>query len=61
MGITISGGDRVYVSDSFAQRLQVLGLDGTFLFKFGMSGVGEREFNRPCHLAALGRELGRFT
>jgi len=43
--------DLVYVTDSFNHRIQVFGIDGTFIRKWGTRGSGHGQFNEPCGVA----------
>lgn len=55
-GLAISG-DRMLVADQKNHRVQVLTLDGSFLFQFGSKGSGDGQFLLPTALAldAAGR------
>ena len=50
-GIALDKQGNVYVADWRNDRIQKFTADGRFLMKFGSSGSGEGEFNRPTDVA----------
>jgi DNA-binding beta-propeller fold protein YncE len=50
-GITIDDDGNVYVADWRNDRIQKFSADGQYLMKFGASGTGDGEFNRPTGVA----------
>ena len=46
-GITIDPSGNIYVSDTGNDRIQKFDSDGQFIKKWGSSGVGVSQFNRP--------------
>lgn len=44
-------GQRVFVTDTFNNRVEVFRPDGTFLYQWGSAGTGDSEFNLPQGIA----------
>ena len=51
IGIAVSPGGEVFVSDAGNQRIAVFDGDGAFLRTFGQEGSGPGELDRPMHLS----------
>ena len=50
-------GNEVIVSDYGNHRMQVFGLDGTFVRQWGGKGAGPGQFNRSDGVAVVGDEV----
>ncbi len=49
----------VFVSDCYNHRIQVFGIDGSFVRKWGSQGNGDGQFYYPCGVAVLARSQDR--
>uniref|UniRef100_T1J8Z2 B box-type domain-containing protein n=1 Tax=Strigamia maritima TaxID=126957 RepID=T1J8Z2_STRMM len=59
-GVCCDAQSRIIVADRSNHRVQVFGIDGRFLFKFGMMGSKIGEFNLPVGVA-VDNECGRIV
>ncbi len=50
----------VFVSDCDNHRIQVFGIDGSFVRKWGSQGNGDGQFYYPCGVAVLARSQDRI-
>jgi DNA-binding beta-propeller fold protein YncE len=51
-GLAIDGAKKIYVGNLTLDAIDVFGLDGEFLYRFGALGKGPGEFDRPCGMWA---------
>ena len=56
----VVNGDAVLVVDFHNHRVQVFGLDGSFVRQWGGNGVGAGQFDHPSGIACSGRGRGVF-
>ena len=56
MGLAISGGE-LYVAETGNHRVQVFGLDGSFVRTWGVRGSGPGQFKSPVFLAVHGAQV----
>ena len=52
--------DCMFIADTLNHRVQVFGLDGTFIHKFGTRGRGDGQFECPVGVAVLARSQDRI-
>ncbi len=52
--VAVGSGGKIYVTDTFNDRIQVFKPNGVFLSAFGSSGTGDGEFSLPQGIAVGG-------